>query len=144
MKNFYNIIQGDCLEVLPTLEDSFFDFIVTDPPFLAVFGTTADKNDIGNYSIIEGWFSSIAKEFYRVLKPSGKLMLFCDWRSYPSFWRSIMKHNFEQRNLVVWINDAARKYNLFRFCHQFIFVATKPPFTPSAPPGHTFDYHKTK
>lgn len=33
MKNFYRLIQGDCLKVLPTLEDESVDLIITDPPY---------------------------------------------------------------------------------------------------------------
>jgi len=32
-KNFYNLIRGDCLQVLPTLEDESIDLVVTSPPF---------------------------------------------------------------------------------------------------------------
>lgn len=141
-KNFYRLIQGDNLKVLPMLKDESIDCVITDPPFLALFGTSKDKYDLGNYSIIEGWFRIVSKESFRILKKGGKLLVFCDWRSYPAFWRSILHYPFEQRNLVVWITDAGRKYNIFRFCHQFVAIFTKPPFQIKCPPGRTFDYFR--
>ena len=29
----YNLIHGDCYEIIPTLEDKSIDLIVTDPPY---------------------------------------------------------------------------------------------------------------
>lgn len=32
-KNFYHLIQGDCLKVLPTLKDESVDLVITSPPY---------------------------------------------------------------------------------------------------------------
>ena len=37
------LIQGDCLDVLPTLEDSSVDLILTDPPYYKVKGEAWDR-----------------------------------------------------------------------------------------------------
>lgn len=135
------IFNADCRDIFPQLPAENVDLVLTDPPFLAVFGTTEDKNDIGNYLIIETWMGELAKEWHKVLRPGGNLILLCDWRTYPSFWRAIMRGQWQQRNLVVWTHMAGRKWNLFRYCHQLAFVAQKPPrdFNNSAPPGKQLD-----
>lgn len=66
------IICGDCRKVLPTMEASCIDFIVTSPPY-------ADRRShsyggIKPNEYVE-WFIPIAKELKRVLKPSGSFVL---------------------------------------------------------------------
>ena len=137
------IILGDCRDILPTLEAESVDLVLTDPPFLPVFGTTEDRNDIGNFLIAETWMEVLAKDWWRILRPSGYLQLLCDWRTYPVFWRAIMRGQWEQRNLVVWAHMAGRKWGVYRFCHQLTFVAQKPPrLDYGAPPGRQLDVWK--
>ena len=67
-----NLHCGDCLEVLKTVENDFFDLIVTSPPY-------ADRR-IKTYGGIRpeeyvSWFIPRSKEFFRVLKPSGTFIL---------------------------------------------------------------------
>lgn len=66
------IICGDCLEVLKEYPDNCVDLIVTSPPY-------ADnrKNTYGGIPTKEylQWFLPRAKEFYRVLKPTGTFIL---------------------------------------------------------------------
>jgi site-specific DNA-methyltransferase (adenine-specific) len=57
----YQLIQGDCLEVLPTLEAQSIDAIITDLPY----GTTACKWD----EVIP--FAPMWEQVKRVLKPRG-------------------------------------------------------------------------
>ena len=60
------LINDDCLKVLPTLEESSVDLIITDPPY----GTTACKWD----SIIP--LEPMWKELKRVIKDNGCTALF--------------------------------------------------------------------
>lgn len=66
------IACGDCLEVLKKYPDDSVDLIVTSPPY-------ADnrKNTYGGVSTKEyvEWFLPRAKEFLRVLKPTGTFIL---------------------------------------------------------------------
>jgi site-specific DNA-methyltransferase (adenine-specific) len=66
------IINGDCLAILRTLPNSCIDLIVTSPPY-----ADCRKNDYGGISpdkFVE-WLSPRTKELYRILKPSGTLIL---------------------------------------------------------------------
>lgn len=67
--SFYNLIQGDCLQVLPTLEDESIDLVVTSPPY-------ADLREVKiNPDNYVDWFIPIAKEVFRVMKKSGSFIL---------------------------------------------------------------------
>ena len=61
-----DLILGDCLEVMKTIEDNSIDAIITDPPY----GTTACKWD----SVID--FDLMWKQLNRIIKPNGAIVLF--------------------------------------------------------------------
>lgn len=60
------LIKGECIEVMKTIQDNSIDAIITDPPY----GTTACKWD----SIID--LDLMWKELNRVIKPNGAIVLF--------------------------------------------------------------------
>jgi site-specific DNA-methyltransferase (adenine-specific) len=67
-----NIVLGDCLDVLKDVEDNSVDLIITSPPY-------ADRR-VKSYGGVKpeeyvGWFAPRAKEFLRVLKPTGTFVL---------------------------------------------------------------------
>ena len=67
------IYQGDCLDILPTIEANSIDSIVTDPPYgLSFMGKEWDY-DVPS---VEIW-----RECYRVLKPGGHLLSFAGTRT---------------------------------------------------------------
>ncbi len=55
------IIQGDCLEVMKTLEEKSIDMVLTSPPY----------DNLRDYKGYTFDFEGIAKEIYRVLKDGG-------------------------------------------------------------------------
>ena len=62
----YQLYQGDCLDVLPTLAAGSVDAIICDPPY----GTTACKWD----SVIP--FELMWRELKRIIKSRGAIVLF--------------------------------------------------------------------
>ena len=55
------LIEGNCLDVMPTLEDKSIDLTVTSPPY----------DNLRNYNGYTFDFKGIAKELYRVTKDGG-------------------------------------------------------------------------
>lgn len=55
------VIQGDCLEVMRTMEDKSIDMVLTSPPY----------DNLRTYKGYTFNFEGIAKEIYRVLKDGG-------------------------------------------------------------------------
>lgn len=66
------IFLGDSLEVMPTLQESSVNLIVTSPPFGLV-----RKKDYGNADSHEyvDWFRPFGKEFHRILSDNGSLVI---------------------------------------------------------------------
>ena len=107
MKPYYEdshvtIYHKDCRD-MSEVGRATIDLIATDPPFLVLFGTTEDKNQIGNYTMLEGWFNDLLHIWKPTMKPASNLILLCDWRTYPSFWRVAILNGIVPRNLVVWL-----------------------------------------
>lgn len=66
----FKLIQGDCLEVLPTLPEKSIDLILADPPY------NIGKTEWDNIPDYINWSLKWLKECRRVLKDNGSLYLF--------------------------------------------------------------------
>ncbi|MBL7221900.1 MAG: hypothetical protein ISS69_17460 [Phycisphaerae bacterium] len=68
-----SVLHGDSLKVLPSrIAPESVDLVVTSPPFGLV-----RKKDYGNVDAEDyvAWFEPFGKEFLRILKPSGSLVI---------------------------------------------------------------------
>ncbi|GAA6756340.1 hypothetical protein Thermus77420_18160 [Thermus thalpophilus] len=70
--NLGSVYHADALDVLATLESNSVDLIMTSPPFALL-----KKKDYGNADANEyvRWFAPFAREFKRILKPTGSLVI---------------------------------------------------------------------
>lgn len=70
--NLGKIYLGDSLDFIPSLESESVDLIMTSPPFGLV-----RKKEYGNVDADEylEWFRPFAREFYRILKKAGSLVI---------------------------------------------------------------------
>ena len=92
------IILGDCLQELPKIESNSIDLIITDPPYLisrdSNFKQISDSTskemstkynisiDFGDWDKVELNFNYLFKEWFRILKKGGTLIVFYDvWKS---------------------------------------------------------------
>ncbi len=91
------VLHGNCLEVLKTLEDNSVDSIVTDPPYeLGFMGKNWDSTGIA-YTV------DLWKECLRVLKPGGHLLAFGGTRTYHRMVCAIEDAGFEIRDCIQWL-----------------------------------------
>lgn len=106
----FEIIQGDCLDVLPKLEKESIDLIITDPPYLMNYhtGHRLNKNhdfckpimNDNNPSVI----SEVIPLLFDVLKDGGALYMFCNSNHIDFFKQEIEKH-FKVKNILIWIKN---------------------------------------
>lgn len=89
------IIHGDCIEVLKTLEENSVDAVVTDPPYgLSFMGKKWDY-EVPSVAIWE--------ECLRVLKPGGYLLSFAGTRTQHRMACNIEDAGFEIRDMIAWV-----------------------------------------
>lgn len=91
----FEIIAGDCLDVLRGMDDSSVDSIVTDPPYgLSFMGKRWDY-DVPDVAV---W-----AECLRVLKPGGHLLAFAGTRTQHRMAVRIEDAGFEIRDMIAWV-----------------------------------------
>ena len=89
------ILEGDCLDVLKTLDDESIDSIVTDPPYGLSFMAKRWDYDVPS---VEVW-----QECLRVLKPGGYLLAFAGTRTQHRMCVRIEDAGFEIRDMIAWV-----------------------------------------
>lgn len=100
-------INGDLLEVLPLLPDSFADLIIIDPPYNLSknfnglsFGEMTDEK---YEKYLDSWLGKVCEK----LKPDGSLYLCGDWKCTSSLQRSLEK-NLTVMNRITWQREKGR------------------------------------
>ena len=96
MDNWHNIvIEGDCLQVMPTMAAGSVDTIITDPPYgLGFMGKEWDHGVPG----VPFW-----KEALRVAKPGAMLLAFGGTRTYHRLACAIEDAGWEVRDCMMWL-----------------------------------------
>lgn len=91
----YDVIVGDCLTVLPTLEANSVDAIVTDPPYgLSFMGKSWDHAVPG---------PEFFEAMLRVAKPGAHLLAFGGTRLYHRLTAAIEDAGWEIRDCLMWL-----------------------------------------
>jgi DNA modification methylase len=113
------IILGDCLQELPKINSESVDLIITDPPYLISRSSNfkqisqdtpkemATKYnisiDFGDWDKIELDFRSLFREWSRILRKGGTLIVFYDiWKSN-EIKEAAEEFDFKQPRVCAWI-----------------------------------------
>ena len=75
------LLQGDCVDMMKTLDDNSVDIILTSPPYEDISGAgyTAKSKDVLFLKLYSEFLDKVFDEYYRVLKPNGQI--FCNIKS---------------------------------------------------------------
>ena len=119
-----DVICGDSLLVLPTLEDNSAQIIIADPPYNIGkdFGNESDKQPMDKY--LE-WSEKWIKECLRILKPNGTMFIY----GFSEILALILsKVPYEiNRRWVIWhyTNKNVASLNFWQRSHESILVLWK-------------------
>jgi DNA modification methylase len=110
------ILEGDCLEVLQTLEANSVDAIVTDPPYgIGLKGVRWDSTSIRESAAEAGydrlrpneafgvWCQLWGEQCLRVLKPGGHLLAFGSPKTVHRLECGVEDAGFEIRDRLMWL-----------------------------------------
>ena len=125
INNFKNkILEGDALKLFKKIPDNSIDLVLTDPPyFLDKLDSNWDLEKVNskkNMKVITSlpagmkfsrkqgvnlynWYSMIAKEVHRVLKPGGYFFTFSSPRLYHRIASAVDDAGFEIRDAFIWL-----------------------------------------
>lgn len=139
-KNYYRLIQGDCLKVLPDLKDECADLIITDPPYNAQRKMSKPyrnkaKTRLSNREwfiyndmserIYLVWLQKLLRQLYRVLKMSCHLYVFSDWKTLRNLMDTLEQSYFCLNDLLVWNKVHFGIGFYYRPQTEFIIFASK-------------------
>lgn len=116
------IIHGDCLAAMGAMEEASVDALVSDPPYCAGAVSEAQRTRAAGQGLRSenrrrfGWFTgdnmgtaglafllrAVAYEAIRVVKPTGSVVMFCDWRMVATLQPAIESAGLRFQNLIVW------------------------------------------
>ena len=135
MPAIHKIVQGDCLEVMKKMQDNSIEFIcsdfpynISDQPWLTMKGNKVVKADFwewDKWDSLESYFTfvfDVCKEYKRVLKPNGSMVLFFSYR-----YAGWIAYELERLGLFTFRNPIILnkinpqlhyKENGFRSCHE--------------------------
>jgi DNA modification methylase len=111
----YAIYNGDCMHVMPTLEDESIDLSVYSPPFAGLYNYSSSENDFSNCESKEQFleqYEYLIKEVARVTKKGRITAVHCTdvfdntcrlWDFPNEIIRLHDKYGFEYRNrITIW------------------------------------------
>ncbi len=145
------IHHGEAIDVMRDLPDGAFDALITDPPYCAgavsEAGRAAAKGQgLRSENIARfGWFvgdnmgtaglvfllRAVAYHALRVVKPSGSVLMFCDWRMFATLQPAVESAGLRFQNLIVWDKQNMGLGTGFRAQHELVLH-----FTVGAPAYH--------
>lgn len=103
------IYHGDSLEIMPELRAYQADLVLTDPPY--VIGAVSAGNmgtKAGGWADMMNsarWFRDWYTMARRLLKPTGAMWSFCNWRSLPVVMRAAFDAEWSVASTLVWHKD---------------------------------------
>lgn len=102
--NGLKIVNADSLQYIKTLPDNYIDLIATDPPYFRVKSCKWD-NQWKNESAYLAWLDELLVEFWRVLKPSGSLYMFCGSR-LAADTEVLVRGRFNVLSHIIWAKQS--------------------------------------
>lgn len=95
---------GDCLDLLPTIPTNSIDLIVVDPPYLVTVNSSlmGKVNPWADMMNAVYWFREWMRHCRRILKPTGAMWSFMNWKSIPIFQKSALDLEWKIESLLVW------------------------------------------
>jgi site-specific DNA-methyltransferase (adenine-specific) len=128
----YQIIHGDCVEVMKLWADESFDLLVTDPPYKIITGGDSDgKNSKRPKGILSGnrglmktipAFNEWLPECFRVLKNETHAYIMVNSTNLIEMSNAILNAGFKIHNILVWQkNNCTPSQFYMKNCEYVIF-----------------------
>ena len=96
----WDVLQGDCRDLMREMGENSVDAIVTDPPYFKVKGDAWDRQWDKPDQFI-AWLDGVAAEWFRVLKPNGSLYCFASPKMAARV-EVMIAERFNVCNSIVW------------------------------------------
>jgi site-specific DNA-methyltransferase (adenine-specific) len=119
-----DIIHGDTIKILPTLDSDSAQIIIADPPYNIGkdFGNNSDKQPMDEYLL---WCEQWIQECLRILKPNGTMFIY-GFSEILALILSKVPHTINRR-WIVWhyTNKNVPSLNFWQRSHESVIVLWK-------------------
>lgn len=98
------LYRGDCLELMKDIPDGSIDMVLTDPPYMINTKSTGvgKLNPWADYCNASFWYSEWIRQARRMLKDTGCLWSFLNWRSFVTFQKAACDIGWPIESVLVW------------------------------------------
>lgn len=117
------VLQGDCLEVLPSLPDGCAGLVLTDPPYLVRYRDRAGRR-IANDDRAD-WLVPAFREVHRVLDEDSVLVSFYGWQAVDQFMGAWRAAGFRPVAHLVFAKRYASRVGMTEARHESAYVLAK-------------------
>jgi site-specific DNA-methyltransferase (adenine-specific) len=122
----YRLMLGDCLERMREMPDGSIDAVITDPPFFcpATHYQTRVRHfrKWSDMTVLTHWWGMMCGEFFRILKPEGHCLTFCNADSFAAFYPAMFPY-WERLTSLIWDKQHIGMGRVWRHQHELIIAA---------------------
>ncbi len=101
----HRLFVGDSTEdgdVQTLLDGAAMDCVITDPPYAIYGSATGLSSSITDDKIVRPFFRDTLRSAQIATREFAHIYIFCDWRSWPSWWEMAKGSRIEPKNMLVW------------------------------------------
>tara|TARA_R110000822_G_C15195738_1_gene481851 strand:- start:8 stop:640 length:633 start_codon:yes stop_codon:yes gene_type:complete len=142
-----NMKCGDCLDLIKELDDNSVDVLYSDAPYIPPEHKktlTKYPRTLSEMGMMESFYKVFAREINRVLKPTGRVYLYCNSDSYPMFYIHMFPYVKKMR-CFVWDKIMCSLGYTFRHQHELILYGERDDVKPfKCGTGDIFKYRAVK
>ena len=123
----YQLINGDCFEILRSMPDESIDCVITDPPYGVNFRSNRrqEKFEVIQNDNFLDWILPTYKEIYRVLKKDSLCISFYGWPQVDVFLGCFKAVGFTPKSHLVFIKNVFGLGHWTRGQHESAFLLAK-------------------
>lgn len=127
----YQILQGDCIEVLRQFDAGAFDMVLTDPPYIVGYKDRSGRQVANDDN--DGWLAPAFKEIHRVLKADSLCVSFYGWTQTDRFFAAWKAAGFRVVGHITFPKRYTSTVRLLRYQHESAYLLAKgnPPTPPN-------------
>lgn len=96
------------------------DLVVTDPPY-AIYGSSSGVSvDVADDSMVRPFFLEVLRLCKTATREFAHIYVFCDWRSWASWWEMAKRVQTQVKNCIVWDKGSSGLGNNYANTHEFV------------------------
>lgn len=119
----HRLLCGDSTQledVRRLLDGQRADAVITDPPYAIYGSSTGLSESITDDKIVRPFFKAALRSAEEATRQFAHVYVFCDWRSWPSWWEVARGLHLAPKNCLVWDKGSSGMGNNWANTHELI------------------------